>query len=101
MELLSNLTRDVSSDFSQGSHSAVTGFLMLHHVPHLVNGQDRLGDQPVPGVVGERLPRGDHIPVLPHDPLGRLHHPGHHALELQPGPGPHIELGPRGDLDLQ
>ena len=29
--------------------------LMLDHVPHLVNGQDRLGDEAVAGAVGEGL----------------------------------------------
>ena len=42
---------------------------MLYHVPHLVNGQDRLGDEAVSGAVGEGLAAG--VNILPKRVLGK------------------------------
>ena len=75
-------------------------FCFVDDIAHLVDGEDALGDEAVCGVVGESLAGGDGGPVLPHDPLGRLHHPGHHALQLQPGAGVDVELRPRRDVHL-
>ena len=49
----------------------------------LLYGEDRLGDQPLLGGVGDGGAGGEEVPVLPHHELGRPHHVAGQALQLE------------------
>ena len=100
-QLLLLVLDDVDVDAGRGDVVRQTPVLPGGVLVDLLYGEDRLGDQPLLGGVGDGGAGGEDVPVLPHHELWRPHHVAGQTLQLEGAARVDQQGGAAQDINLK